>query len=92
MQFAGKYFGMFLFLKYCKIKTSKILAAVLFSTGVHVFYIMRFVIESDLAAGDKAESDDSKEAAAGGSDWLHDWGVDTLTTQLQSKVCKLDVS
>ena len=91
MQFAGQYFGMFLFLKYWKIKTPKILAAFFVSTGLHVFYIMRFVIESGSAAGDKAESDDSK-AAAGGSDWLHDWGVDTLTTQLQSKVCKLDVS
>ena len=53
---------------------------------------MRFVIESDSAAGDTAGTDDSKAVAAGGSDWLHDWGVDTLTTQLQSKVCKLDVS
>lgn len=56
----------------------------------YVFCAIPGDTESEAAGDVAAISEDSgekqQEKVQSGSDWLHDWGVDSLTSQLQSKV------
>lgn len=59
-----------------------------------IFNLCLDISESEASGGDVGEigGDKAQGDTKQGSDWLHDWGVDSLTSQLQSTVCDVFLS